>query len=140
MAELKTKPSQASAADFLAAIPAASTRADAERIDAIMQTATGEPGKLWGASIVGYGQCHMVYETGRELDWFIVGFSPRKANLTLYIMPGFSTYEPLLAKLGKHSIGKSCLYVKRLADVDVEVLTELIGASVEFMRAKYAGA
>lgn len=137
MAELKTKPSQASVAAFLAAIEDPTKRADAKRVAAIMRKASGSSGKLWGSSIIGYGECHMVYETGRELDWFVVGFSPRKANLTLYIMGGFADYEARLAKLGKHTIGKSCLYIKKLADVDVDVLTELVVASVEYMQATY---
>lgn len=139
MAELKTKPTSASMPAFLAAIEDPAKRADAERIDGLMREASGEPGKLWGTNIVGYGECHMVYETGRELDWFWVGFSPRKANTTLYIMPGFANYGPLLAKLGKVKTGASCLYVKRLADVDEAVLTELITDSVHFMRERYGG-
>ncbi|MFV8754939.1 DUF1801 domain-containing protein [Nannocystaceae bacterium ST9] len=139
MAELKTKPSDMSVAAFLASIADPATRTDAERIDAIMREVSGGPGKLWGSAIVGYGDCHMVYESGRELDWFLVGFSPRKANLTLYIMPGFADYDAKLAELGKHSTGKSCLYVKKLADVDEAVLRELVEGSVEYMRAKYGG-
>ena len=136
MAELKTKPSQASVASLLAPLDP-DKRRDAEQVDALMRELTGAEGQLWGSNIVGYGSCHMVYASGRELDWFMVGFSPRKANLSLYIMPGFADYGPLLAKLGKHGVGKSCLYVKRLADVDLDVLRSLIAKSVEHMRATH---
>jgi hypothetical protein len=101
-----------------------------------MREVTGERPVMWGPSIVGYGQYRYVYESGREGDWMLVGFSPRKTALTLYIMPGFSRYEELMQRLGKHSTGKSCLYLKKLADVDMTVLRELVGASVEHMRRK----
>lgn len=136
MAELKTKPSDQSVAAFVAALDP-SLRDDATKVIALMQDASGEPPTLWGASMVGFGRCHMVYESGRSLDWFLVGFSPRKANLTLYIMPGFARYDALLAKLGKHTLGKSCLYVKRLADLDLDILRELVRDSVAAMREKY---
>jgi hypothetical protein len=88
---------------------------------------------MWGDSIVGFGSYHYKYASGREGDWFVTGFSPRKQNLTLYIMSGFDEYERLLGKLGKHSTGKSCLYIKKIEDVDVDVLTELVKKSVEHM-------
>lgn len=136
MAELKTKPTAASVEAFLAAIDDPQKRADAEAIAGIMAKVTRSPGKMWGPSIVGYGEHHYVYESGREGDWFVVGFSPRKRDLTLYIMPGFADYEPLLGQLGKHKTGKSCLYINKLADVDVKVLTKLIRESVAHMKAK----
>jgi hypothetical protein len=95
-----------------------------------MERITGAPPVMWGPSIVGFGSEHLVYESGRELDWFLTGFSPRKQNLTLYVMDGFTEYEDLLTRLGKHSTGKSCLYVKRLADIDRDVLEILISKSV----------
>jgi hypothetical protein len=136
MAEPKTKPSTQSAAAFVAGLDP-SVRADAAALLELMGEASGKAPTMWGTSMVGFGRCHMVYDSGRELDWFLVGFSPRKANLTLYIMPGFARYDALLATLGKHSLGKSCLYVKRLADVDLDVLRTLVRESVAAMRAKY---
>lgn len=136
MAELQTKPSAQTAAAFVAGLDA-SVRGDVQTLLELMGEASGEAPKMWGAGMVGFGRCHMVYDSGRELDWFLVGFSPRKANLALYIMPGFARYDALLAALGKHSLGKSCLYVKRLADVDLDVLRTLVRESVAAMRAKY---
>lgn len=97
----------------------------------MMERITGEKPKMWGSSIVGFGDVHYKYESGREGDWFGVGFSPRKTSLTLYIMPGFSEYRPLMAKLGKFKTGKSCLYINKLSDVDHDVLEELIAKSYE---------
>jgi hypothetical protein len=137
VAELKTKPSNVSVEEFLASIDDPQKRADAENIAGIMSKATRSPAKMWGSNIVGFGDCHLVYESGRELDWFLVGFSPRKKDLTLYIMPGFAAYEELLEQLGKHKTGKSCLYINKLADVDVKALTKLVRESVKHMAAKY---
>ena len=95
-----------------------------------MKEVTGSRPKMWGDSIVGFGSCHYKYASGREGDWFVAGFSPRKANLTLYIMAGFSRYKELLAKLGRHKTGKSCLYIKRLADIDLAILRQLVEDSV----------
>lgn len=136
MAELQTKPSAQTAAAFVAGLDA-SVRGEAQTLLELMGEASGEAPTMWGAGMVGFGRCHMVYDSGRALDWFLVGFSPRKANLTLYIMPGFARYDALLATLGKHSTGKSCLYVKRLADVDLDVLRTLVRESAAAMRAKY---
>jgi hypothetical protein len=135
MAELKTKATSASVADFLNAIEDDERRKDCKTVAKIMQKATGAKPKLWGPSIVGFGDHHYKYASGRELDWFLTGFSPRKKDLTLYIMPGFERYDALMASLGKHSTGKSCLYIKRLADVDTSVLEKLVTASVEHMKA-----
>ena len=134
---MKTKPTEVSVDEFIANIDDPQKRADVETIAAIMAKATRSPGKMWGASIVGFGDYHYVYESGREGDWFLVGFAPRKKDLTLYIMPGFDAYEALLGKLGKHKTGKSCLYINKLADVDVKVLTKLVSESVKAMKAKH---
>ena len=137
MAELKTKQNRASVAAFLNSIEDKQKRADAKKISSMMREATGSRAKMWGAAIVGFGSYHYKYASGREGDWMLVGFSPRKQNLTVYIMPGFKAFEKLMAKLGKHSTGKSCLYIKRLADVDENVLEKLIAESVKHMRSKY---
>ncbi len=133
-AELKTQKTTASVADFLEKIADPQQRNDAKAVDALMSEITGEPGKMWGASIIGYGHCHIKYASGRELDWMQVGFSPRKQNLTLYLMEGFGQNAAWMATLGKYKTGKACLYLKRLSDVNVEVLKELIKASVAHMR------
>lgn len=103
----------------------------------MMREATGARAKMWGSSIVGFGQYHYKYESGREGDFMITGFSPRKNALTLYIMAGFSGYESIMKQLGSFKTGKSCLYIKRLSDVDEKVLRRLIEASVKYMRKKY---
>jgi len=136
MAELKTKATDQSAEAFLAKVEDPSRRADCEAVLAMMQRATGCAPKMWGASIVGFGRYAYTYASGRTGEWPITGFSPRKNDLTLYIMPGFTRYDALMARLGKHKTGKSCLYLKRLADVDTAVLEELITASVEAMASK----
>ena len=129
----KTRATDADVENFLAAIPDPGRREDCQRIRALMEAATGAPARLWGPSIVGFGVYHYRYESGREGDWMVTGFSPRKNDLTLYIMPGFARYEALMAKLGKHKTGKSCLYIKRLADVDMAVLETLVRESVAAM-------
>ena len=134
MAELKTQENDASVPEFLNAVGDERRRADAQRLAGIMQEETGEPPRMWGDSIVGYGHYHYRYASGREGDWMLVAFSPRKTNLTLYIMAGFDGYEELLGRLGKFTTGKSCLYLKRLADVDEAVLRELVRRSADHMR------
>ena len=134
MAELKTKLNDASVGAFLNSIEEEGKRADCYRVAELMQKLSGDEPKMWGASIIGFGSVHLKYPTGRELDWLVVGFSPRKANITLYITDGFAKYDELMAKLGKHKTGKSCLYVKRLSDIDMGVLEELITASIENIR------
>lgn len=99
----------------------------------LMRDVTGVEPIMWGDSIIGFGTYHYKYTSGREADWFLTGFSPRKQSLTLYIMSGFSEYDQLLSKLGKHSTGKSCLYIKKLEDIDMDVLRDLILLSVEHM-------
>ncbi len=134
MAELKTRKTEASVDAFLDSVTDDSRRADCRTIAGIMRRATGAEPKLWGPSIVGFGDYHYKYESGREGDWFLTGFSPRKKDLSLYIMAGFERYEDLLANLGKYRTGKSCLYIKRLADVDLTVLEELVKQSVAHTR------
>lgn len=136
MAELKTKPTNQSVEKFIKSIAEADTRADCQAIMQIMKQATKAEPKMWGASIVGFGRYHYKYASGREGDWPLTGFSPRKQNLTLYIMPGFARYEELMQKLGKYKTGKSCLYIKKLADVDMAVLKQLVKQSVEYMKKK----
>jgi hypothetical protein len=137
MAELKTKATKQSVASFLKTVTDAQKREDAAAVMAIMREATKCEPVMWGTSIIGFGTYTYKYATGREGDWPIVGLSPRKTNLTLYIMPGFDAYEGLLAKLGKHSTGSSCLYIKRLADIDMAVLKKLITQSVAAMKKRY---
>ena len=136
MAELKTKLNDASVDDFLAAYPE-ETRKDCYEILKMMKSAAKAEPKMWGTSIVGFGSYHYKSERSRqEGDWPLTGFSPRKQNLTLYFMTGFDRYGSLLKKLGKHSVSKGCLYIKRLSDVDKKVLKELITDSVKVMKAK----
>lgn len=138
MAELKTKKNAASVEDFLASVDDPQRRADAIAVDALMREVTGEPPVMWGSAIVGYGHSLVRYADGATLDWMAVGFSPRKAALALYLMAGFDGTADLLAKLGKHSTGKGCLYVKSLAKVDMAVLRALVERSVAITRAKHA--
>ena len=137
MSKMKTAPTQASVDAFIEAVEDEQKRADSRAIAAMMSAATGAPAQMWGTSIVGFGRYHYRYASGREGDFMIAGFSPRKRALTLYIMAGFSEYDALLAQLGKHTIGKSCLYIKRLADVDQAVLREIVERSVRYIREKY---
>lgn len=137
MADLKTKKTTASVAEFIKSISDDQTRKDCQTVSKLMEKATGAKPKMWGPSIVGFGDYHYKYESGREGDWFITGFSPRKQNLTLYIMAGFSANDDLMKKLGKYKTGKSCLYVKSLDDIDMKVLEKLITESVKFMKKKF---
>ena len=137
MAELRTKKNNASVTAFINSIDDKQQRADARKIAAMMRQATGSRAKMWGTGIVGFGSYHYKYASGQEGDWPLVGFSPRKQNLSLYIMPGFSGLAALMKKLGKYRTGKSCLYIKRLDDVDNKVLEKLIDVSVKHMRNKY---
>lgn len=134
MAELKTKMNDANVADFLNKIPDEDKRRDCFEILKIMKQATQAEPKMWGTSIVGFGSYHYKYASGREADWMLTGFSPRKQNITLYIMSGFERYRELLKKLGKYSTGASCLYIKKLQDVDKGVLKELVIESVKVMK------
>lgn len=134
MADLKTAPTNASVDAFLNAIPDDATREDCRTLVKIMRQATNTQPKMWGPSMVGFGSYNYKYESGREGDWFLTGFSPRKRDLTLYIMAGAKRYPDLMRKLGKHKTGVSCLYIKRLADVDLDVLKELVQESVEWVK------
>ena len=135
MAENKTKPTQSSVAAFIKTIADETRRADANAIVRMMQDATGEKPKMWGTSIIGFGSYHYTYDSGREGDMPIVGFSPRKAATVLYLGLGAGGAETLLAKLGKHTVGKGCLYIKKLADVDPKVLESVIRQRVAKMHA-----
>ena len=137
MAEPKTKPTGASVTEYIAAISDPGKRKDIKTIGAMMRRATGARPKLWGTSIVGYGRYHYNYASGRSGDWMLTGYAARKQALTVYIMPGFEPFENLLDKLGKYKTGRSCLYIKRLADVDEAVLEDLITQSVLLMRKRY---
>jgi hypothetical protein len=137
MAELKTKLTQASVENFINAIPDENIRQDCWTIAGMMEQATQAKAQMWGASIVGFGSYHYKYASGREADWMLIGFSPRKQNISLYIMAGFEQYDALLAQLGKFTHAKSCLYVKRLADVHLPTLEKLVNLSVQRMRATY---
>lgn len=134
MAELKTKLTDASVEAFLNTLEDESKRKDAQTILQMMQDVTGEAPRMWGNSIVGFGSYRYKYASGKEGDWMLTGFSPRKQNLTLYIMSGFEINADIMSRLGKHTTGKGCLYIKKLKDVDQTVLRELITQSVEHMR------
>jgi len=138
MTELKTKPTNKSVEDFLKKVDHPTKREDSFKILELMKDITQEEPVMWGDSIVGFGSYHYKYASDREGDWPLVGFSPRKQNLTLYIMAGFEKYEKLLEKLGKFKTGKSCLYINKLQDVDTQILKELILESVEHMKKEYS--
>lgn len=133
MAELKTKPNEASVEAFIEEIENEKKRQEARFILELMQQVTGHAPQMWGDSIIGFGSYHYKYASGREGDWFLTGFSPRKQNLTLYIMAGFEQYNALLEKLGRHTVGKSCLYIKNIEDINPDVLRELVRLSAEHM-------
>ncbi len=133
MTEIKTKLTDASVDDFLNSIKDEQVREDCWTIVDIMQKATKAKPQMWGSSIVGFGSYHYKYASGREADWMLIAFSPRKQNITLYIWSGFEGYEELMAKLGKHSCSKACIYIKRLSDVHLPTLKKLVNASVKHM-------
>ena len=132
--QLKTQRTRASVKAFIAGVADEQKRKDAHVISALMQDITGEKPEMWGTSIVGFGSYHYKYASGQEGDWPLVGFSPRKDNLTLYIMPGFKDYADLLGKLGKHKKGMSCLFIKSLDDVHLPTLKTLVRQSVRQMK------
>ena len=140
-AELKTKATALSVADFLAAVPDERRRDEAVIVDALHRRVTGHEPKLWGPSIIGYGSYHYKYDSGREGTMCRAGFSPRKAAMTIYLMGTYcdrqAEADALFARLGKHKIGKSCLYINKLPDVDLDVLEELVALSWEIMNARY---
>ena len=137
MAELKTKLNDGDVNAFLNSVKDEKRKADSFKILQLMKDLSDEDAKMWGGSIVGFGSYHYVYSSGRTGDWPLVGFSPRKQALTLYIMTGFKRYEELMEKLGKFKTGKSCLYIKKLEDVNEDVLKELISSSIEYIKKKY---
>lgn len=137
MAELKTKQTEQSVDKFLKTVEDETRRKDCLAVAKLMEEVTGLKPKMWGPSIVGFGSYHYKYASGQEGDWPITAFSPRKQNLTLYIMPGFDRYDELMKKLGKHSTGKSCLYIKRLDDIHLPTLKKLVSESVKYMKKKY---
>ncbi len=133
----KTVPTEVAPADFVAAVEHPTRRADAEALVEMMRRVTGCEPRMWGPTIVGFGRYHYTYDSGREGEFMLTGFSPRKANLVLYILPGYDDLGDSLDRLGKHKLGKSCLYVNKLADVDLGVLEELVAHGVEQMRATH---
>ncbi|MDX1569723.1 MAG: DUF1801 domain-containing protein [Xanthomonadales bacterium] len=137
MTEAKTRPTDSDVQAFLESVADEHRRNDAKQVCELMGEVSGEAPRMWGSSIVGFGRYHYRYESGREGDWFLTGFSPRKQALTLYVMGGFPRHEELMKQLGKYKTGKSCLYVKRLSDVDMAVLRQLIRDSVAYMRETY---
>ncbi len=137
MAELKTKPNEASVESFLSSVENEARRRDAFAALELLKSVTGEEPVMWGGSIVGFGSYHYRYASGREGDWPLAGFSPRKRALTIYIMAGFRGCDELMARLGKHRAGKSCLYVAKLEDIDMAVLRELVERSVAEVSARY---
>lgn len=133
MAELKTKRTNASVTAFLKRVRDDARRRDCLAVGRIMKQATRAAPKMWGTSIVGFGTYHYKYASGRQADWFLTGFAPRKQNLTLYLMTA-ARYKPLLAKLGKYKLAGGCLHIKRLDDVNLTVLRQLVSKSVRTMK------
>jgi len=135
VAEAKTKPTKASVTRFLNQVPDAARREDCFAIAKMMEEITGSKPQMWGPSIVGFGSYHYKYASGHEGDWPLTGFSPRKGDLTLYLMMGFDKHDELLGQLGKHRKSKSCLYIKRLSDIHLPTLKKLIKVSVKDLKA-----
>ena len=134
MTELKTKPTNKSVDQFLKKVENQTKREDSLKIIELMKEVTKEEPVMWGDSIVGFGSYHYKYASGREGDWFLVGFSPRKQNLTVYLMTGFEKYQEILKNLGKYKTGKSCLYINKLKDINIQSLRELILESVNHLK------
>lgn len=137
MAENKTRPTDTSVAQFLEQTENPKRRAEAFALDALFRWVTGFEPRMWGPSMVGYGSYHYIYDSGRQGDFLATGFAPRKANLSIYIMPGYQDYSAILARLGKHKTGKSCLYVNSLEDIDLDVLETLISTGLADLGAKW---
>jgi hypothetical protein len=137
MAELKTKPEKRDPLDFINSVDDGQKRKDSLEILKMMKEITGKPPVMWGPSMIGFDQYHYKYKSGHEGDAFVTGFSPRKTSLVLYVLAGFERKDELLQKLGKYKNGKSCLYVKRLSDIDKDVLRELIIESVKYMKKRW---
>ena len=136
-AENKTTITPVDPADFIAAVEQPPRRADALVLDGLFRRVTGFQPRMWGPTIIGYGQYHYIYDSGREGDFLATGFSPRKANLSIYILPGYADFGSILDRLGKHKTGKSCLYVNKLADIDMDVLEELIRAGLDDLGSRW---
>ncbi len=137
MAKNKTQPTKVRPADFIAAVDHPTRRADAEVLLEMMTRVSGFAPKMWGPTIIGFGRYHYKYESGREGDSLMIGFSPRKANLVLYIMPGYDDISEPLSRLGKHKHSKSCLYINKLADIDMNVLEEIVAADLVSLKSNY---
>lgn len=137
MSENKTRPEKVSVEAFLASIEPQAKREEARQLDVLFRKVTGFEPVMWGSSMVGYGRYHYRYESGREGDSLATGFSPRKAQHSIYVMPGYTDFSAILDRLGKHSMGKSCLNVKRLTDIDMDVLGELIAAGLKNLDAQW---
>ncbi len=136
-ADLKTKPTGVSVDAFIASVPNEARRRDAKRLLVMMKKLTGAPPKMWGPSIVGFGSYHYTYESGREGDMPLAGFSPRGTASVVYVMGGGPKTAPLFKKLGKHSMGKACLYIKNLDDADLKVLERIVAQSIDYVRRTY---
>ena len=137
MVKPKSAVNKAGVTAFLNSVENETRREDARVVCALMEKITGEAPTMFGTNMIGFGSYHYKYASGREGDWFLTGLSPRKQNLVVYIMPGFSHFDDLVARLGKHKTGKSCLYLNRLVDIDMDVLSDLIRLSVTHMKEKY---
>ena len=137
MAANKTQPTPFSPADFIETVEHPVRREDARTLLALMSRITGWEAKMWGPSMIGFGEYHYRYESGREGDFLRTGFSPRKTGMVVYILPGYEDYSDRLSRLGKHKLGKSCLYINKLADIDLSVLEELVRAGLDDMEKKY---
>lgn len=138
MAALKTQPNDQSVADFIDSVEPEWKRDDARELLTLLEKITGEKPVMWGDSIVGFGNYHYKYKTGREGDWFLAGFSPRKTSMTIYIMGGFEGQEEHLENLGKHKKSVGCLYVKKLVDIDLNILEQMTRKSIETLKTRYA--
>lgn len=136
-AENKTHVTAIDPVDFIAAVDHPTRRTDAEALDRLFRRVTGFQPRMWGPAIIGYGRYHYVYDSGREGDFLATGFSPRKASLSIYILPGYAEFGPILSRLGRHKTGKSCLYVTKLADIDLAVLEELIRAGLRDLATRW---
>ena len=136
MADMKTVPTEKDVTDFINKVEDSHKKEDCFELLKLMEKVSGFKPKMWGPSIIGFGTYHYKYESGREGDFFLTGFAPRKQNLAIY-NTGFSRYEKLAGKLGKFKIGKGCLYVKRLSDIDTTILSEMISKSIDYLKKKY---
>jgi hypothetical protein len=137
MSENKTQITDVKPADFIATVEHPVRRKDAEVLLDLFERITGWEPRMWGPAIIGFGEYHYKYDSGREGDFMRTGFSPRKANMVVYVMPGYTNYDPILERLGKYKTGKSCLYINKLDDVDLSVLEELVRAGLDDMAQKY---